>query len=179
MKQCKPFLSALLALGMALALAVPAFADYDAPPDRNDHLETADDHSSYDAATEIEDDGTYSCILLSDSEEDWYKIVFDQSGSANFWIHCTRPNDANLSLQLYLLSDGKLVRQGTASYTGDQPNQQAYFMDVEVGSGMTYYIKVAGDIGSMSAYYILRARRLPAPTPAEPTGPALALPQAA
>lgn len=162
MKKFQKFLSALLALSMALA--VPAFADYDVPPYRNDHLETADDHSSYGAAMEIENDGTYSCILLSNSEEDWYKIVFDQSGSANFWIHCTRPGDANLSLQLYVVSDGKLIQEGKTSYTGDQPNQQAYFMDVDVTSDVTYYVKVAGDIGSMSAYYILRARRVADPS---------------
>lgn len=159
MKKFQKFLSVLLALSMILAMAVPAFAAYDELPYGNDLPETTDDHSSYSTAMKIEDDGTYNCILLSNSEEDWYKITFLQGGKANFWIHCTQPSDANLSLQLYIISDGQLIQEGKTSYTGDQPNQQAYITDYAIVSGVTYYIKIAGDIGSASAYYTLRVRR--------------------
>ncbi len=172
MKKSKKFLSLLLALAAALALAAPAFADYDVLPYGDDLPETADDHSDHSAAMEIVDDGTYNCILLANAEEDWYKIVFDQSGKANFWIHCIRPDDADLSLQLYIVADGKLLPRGTPSRTGDRPNRQAYFTGVDVVAGVNYYLRVSGEIGSASAYYTLRARRLvpdpPAPAGAEP-----------
>lgn len=157
MKKSKKFLSMLLAISMILAMSVSAFA----ATLGDDLQETNDDHSSYSTAMKIEDDNTYRCVLTSNYEEDWYKVTFNQGGKGNFWIHCTNPSDANLSLQIYVeTSAGKMQLVGGPSYTGNQVNQQAYVTGMDVNSGTTYYIKVSGSIGSTSADYTLRARRV-------------------
>lgn len=159
MKKSKKFLSVLLAISMILAMAVSASAA-EAVIYGDDLFETDSTHDSYSTAMKIEDGNTYHCILTSNDEEDWYKVNFNQGGKGNFWIYCSHPADSNLCLQLYVLtSENKLQGIGT-SHTGDRENQQAFVTDLEISADTTYYIKVSGDIGSMSANYLLRARRV-------------------
>lgn len=157
MKKSKKIISLLLAISMILAMSISALAAVNG----DDLQETNDDHSSYSTAMTIEDDNTYRCVLTSNYEEDWYKVTFNQGGKGNFWIHCTNPSDANLSLQVYVItSAGRLQSVGGPSYTGNQTNQQAYVTGIDVNANTTYYIKVSGSIGSTSADYTLRARRV-------------------
>jgi len=99
------------------------------------------------------DDTTYGRISTS-SDVDYYKIKFDSSGNANFWLGDI-PAGKDFDFYLYNAA-GTLIEKSTTT------NNQEQIYEVPVLSGVWYYMKVIGYNGAYSSeYYRVRAKLYP------------------
>ena len=102
-----------------------------------------------------EDDTTYGRIAYS-GDVDWYKIMFESGGEANFWIGDI-PAGKDYDLFLYDASGNVLI----SSTSNNADRLQELIGSYPVVSNAWYYVKVIGySCYDVSSYYQLRVKRV-------------------
>lgn len=116
--------------------------------------ETTSYHGSFAYAQEICQDYTLYGRISYNNENDYYKVIFNNSGKANFWLG-NIPSGNNYDLYIYNSSQ-QLIGQST-NLSSDQES----VLNLTVYANNTYYIKVKGVTGTSNSYYMLRAKWYP------------------
>ncbi len=110
---------------------------------------------NYGSAQTITDGGYYGQELIIEvAAGQWYKVMFDQYGLANFWIN---PESTGLNLDLFVYENapsGRLIGSSTNA-TG-----QELISQVPVKAGVYYYIYVKNTNWS-AGYFALSSRNYP------------------
>jgi hypothetical protein len=121
---------------------------------RSISTETEFNGSFYQANLIYDDDTTYGWIS-SDEDEDYYKVMFDAVGYANFWLG-NIPSGKDYDLFLYD-SDGELLS------TGNSLSNQEQIYNYSVQANTWYYLVVISADGSYDQTnpYIIRAKNYP------------------
>lgn len=136
-----------LAVVCIVMAAVPAI---NAAP-RAVTISEVESNNSFSLAQTIQNDYTVSGTISSETDVDFYKVVFPYTGYANFWLG-NIPTDMDYDLYLYR-ADQTILRSSTTT------SEQELISNYQVNAGETYYIKVLGYQGDYSATsYSLRAK---------------------
>lgn len=110
----------------------------------NDSMATADKtYSDYDNLGKISTAG----------ESDYYSIIFDSNGKANFWLG-NIPSGCNYDLYLYD-SNGNLLTSSTNS-----GNASELISGYQITQHKTYYMRVKGVSGTSSSNYTVRGKNI-------------------
>ncbi|SHK63154.1 PPC domain-containing protein, partial [Paramaledivibacter caminithermalis] len=112
-------------------------------------------NDSFSKADRFYDDDTVGGKIQSSGDEDYYKIKFDKSGLANFWLGYV-PKTEDYKLYLYDYDHNRIGR----SVSGGNGVQEL-IPEFPVESGKYYYVRIKGDSSSdydNSQYYHLRAK---------------------
>ena len=120
-----------------------------------DEQEPNDTYTTADITTDNAD--KYGCIS-STSDVDWWRIRFDYSGSANFWLG-NIPSGCDYELYLYSSNGTSLLRSSTNSGNANE------LITYNVSANTFYYMKITSYSGySTSSPYLLRAKLYPGKT---------------
>lgn len=86
-------------------------------------------------------------VSVEPYDQDWYRVSFDQSGRANFWVSGTT---GPVTLELYD-SDGQKLLDSGASAAG---SVQSFIEKYAVESGKEYYVKLSGTQETMYQFCV-------------------------
>ena len=162
-KKSKSWISLLMILAMTMALSSFSNASTQPPTE-------TESNDNYSIADVMYDDGNNYGYLSSQSDIDWWKITFTESGYANYWLGDLPLNPdytsgngeyQYLDYDLFLYdSDGVTLLD--SSTTSDTTNELIRY---DVVANKTYYLCVSSPSDySTSETYKLRAKRYAAET---------------
>lgn len=123
-------------------------------PSPNDVSYETESNNTIGSANRIYDDDTILGQISTSTDVDYYKVMFEEEGNANFWLG-NIPAGKDFDFYLYNAA-GTLIEQSTTT------NNQEQIYEVPVLSGVWYYMKVVGYNGANSSgYYQVRAKVYP------------------
>ena len=117
----------------------------------------SESNEDFDYADVTYDDYDNKGTITSLSDDDFWKITFDYSGYANFWLG-NIPSGCNYELGVYTTNaNGSLYVAGDSINTGNSDE----LITINVTANKTYYIYIFSIQGSSSSQYTFRAKVYP------------------
>lgn len=115
----------------------------------------AESNNTMSLADRMYDDDTMYGKIGSSGDVDWYKILIEEHGNANFWLGDI-PAGQDYDMFLYNAS-------GTLLESSETTNDQEQIYEFEVSADTWYYVKIIGYGNSADAnnYYRLRIKNYP------------------
>ena len=157
----------VMAMGLATmaavsAMSMSAMADDDLMPlsinvyEDESFTPPYNTNNYYTEAQTIEDDDNVYGKISSEDDEDFYKIVFKNNGTANFYVKA--PSNCVYDIEVYAKSGSSYVKLATGAYSGDR---ERLVDGLSVSANVEYYIKISRNTWSpiSNETYLLRARQ--------------------
>ena len=114
-------------------------------------------NNTYSAADLTYDDYDNYGYISTTSDVDWWKVKFNSSGTANFWLGNV-PSGCDYDLRLYSSNGTTLIQSSTNSGNANE------LITINVSANVYYYIKINSYSGSSSSSrYLFRAKLYPDP----------------
>ena len=112
-------------------------------------------NNTYGTADLTYDDYDNYGYISTTSDVDWWKIKFNSSGSANFWLG-NIPSGCDYDLRLYSSNGTTLLQSSTNSGNANE------LITINVSANVYYYIKITSYSGSSSSSrYLFRSKLYP------------------
>ena len=158
-------LAALLTLCLCLQLLLTSGA-YDptttidgtdadiAPQAVGTPINEVEPNDTYNKATPTDNDRINFGAIYTNTDVDWWRISFTQSGKANFWLG-NIPAGCNYDLEVY--EPNGITRIAVSSNQGNT----AELIRMNVIAGKMYHIRIFAKSGSSTSKYCLRIKNYP------------------
>lgn len=111
-------------------------------------------NDTYSNATRTYDDYINYGAIRTNTDEDWWRIIFNESGKANFWLG-NIPAGCNYDLEVY--EPNGITRIAVSSNQGNT----AELIRMNVIAGKMYHIRIFAKSGSSTSKYCLRIKNYP------------------
>lgn len=111
-------------------------------------------NDTYSSATRTYDDYISYGTIRTNTDEDWWRIAFNESGKANFWLGDI-PSGCNYDLEVY--EPNGITRIAVSSNQGNTPE----LIRMNVTAGKTYHVRIFSKSGYSASRYCLRIKNYP------------------
>lgn len=112
-------------------------------------------NDTYSNATRTYDDYINYGAIRTNTDEDWWRIIFNESGKANFWLGDIPPG-CNYDLEVY--EPNGTTRIAVSANLGNT----AELIRMNVTAGKMYHIRIFSKSGCSTSKYCLRIKNYPA-----------------
>lgn len=127
-------LASIMVIGSICGVAIPVYA--------KEETKIIDGNDSYDTATYLDVNGSYSDVLSDSNDVDFYRLIPDSNGKLSIYFgHTYGDSYAGWKVTVYRYQDGEYKKlSNTLIRLEDNENIELPFVGAQLGS--EYYIKV-------------------------------------